>query len=128
MLFEDLAVYFSQEECVSILPAQSCVRRDATEECLEDVALMGGEGSTEMNQQLSLEPMEPEELALEKYSIAAPLVHYPEKSSEDEVGNPERTVSGGTSTFKKRFISLLVTIENHTPLVELSQCLRTSTL
>ncbi|XP_008573161.1 PREDICTED: zinc finger protein 597 [Galeopterus variegatus] len=128
MLFEDLAVYFSQEECVSLGPAQRPLSRDGTQECFEDVPLMGEESKTEINQQLSLESMELEELDLEKYSIAAPLDHYLEKSSEDEVGNPERKISGGTSICKKKFISLSVTIENHTPLVELSQCLGIRTL
>nr|XP_020012120.1 zinc finger protein 597 [Castor canadensis] len=119
-LFEDLAVYFSQEECVSLQPDP--------QERSEDGALIGGEGKTEINQQLSLESMELEENSLEKYSISPPFVGYPEKSSEDEVEIPERKISGGTSTCKKRFISLLVTIENHTPLVELSQYLGTTAL
>ncbi|XP_006204481.2 zinc finger protein 597 isoform X1 [Vicugna pacos] len=127
VLFEDLAVYFSQEECVSLHPAQRSLSRDTAQECFMDNALMG-EGKIEINQQLSLESMGLEELALEKYSITVPLVYCPEKSSEHGVGNLERKISGGTSACKKRLISLLVTIENHTPLVELSQCLGTSTL
>ncbi|XP_004587112.2 zinc finger protein 597 [Ochotona princeps] len=123
MVYEDLAVYFSQEECVGLLPAQRVLNRGAAAERAEDVILNGEEGKTEINQQLSLESLELDELALENYSIAAPLVYYPEKSSEDGVGNSERKISDGTSACKKRFISLLVTIENHTPLVELSQCL-----
>ncbi|XP_062036928.1 zinc finger protein 597 [Lepus europaeus] len=87
-----------------------------------------GEGKTEINQQLNLESMELDELTLENYCTAAPLVYYSEKSSEDGVENPERKISVGTPTCKKRFISLLVTIENHTPLVELSQCLGTREL
>ncbi|XP_008069322.1 zinc finger protein 597 [Carlito syrichta] len=126
VLFEDLSVYFSQEECVSLHPVQSSFNRDTIQECFEDMTLMGEEGKSEINQQLSLESMELEELALEKYSIAAPLLHYPEKSSEGGVGNPEGKIS--TPTCKKKLISLLVTIENHTPLVELSQCLGTSAL
>ncbi|XP_005337921.2 zinc finger protein 597 [Ictidomys tridecemlineatus] len=122
ILYDDLAVYFCQEECVSLHPAQK-IKKEIKQECFEDVALMGGEGKTEINQQLSQESMELEELSLEKYSIAAPLVYYPEKSSEDGVGVPERKFSDGTSTCKKEMISLLVTIDNHTPLVELSQCL-----
>ncbi|XP_014688681.1 zinc finger protein 597 [Equus asinus] len=128
MLFEDLAVYFSQEECVSLHPAQRSLSRDATQECFEDMALIGGEGKTDINQQVNVESMGREELALEKYSIAMPLVCYPEESSENGVGNLERKISGGTSACKKRFISLLVTIENHTPLIELSQCLGTRAL
>ncbi|KAL2766539.1 zinc finger protein 597, partial [Daubentonia madagascariensis] len=127
-LFEDLAVYFSQEECVSLHPVQRSLSKDATQECFEDVALMGEEGETEMNQQLSLESMELEELALEKYPLAAPLVQYPDQPSEDGVADPEGIISGGTPPCKKKFISLLVTIENHTPLVELSQCLGTRAL
>lgn len=88
----------------------------------------GGEGKIEINQQLSLESVELEELALEKYSIAVPLVCYPEKSSEHGVGSLEGKIGGGTSACKKRFISLLVTIENHTPLIELSQFLGTRAL
>ncbi|EHH60115.1 Zinc finger protein 597 [Macaca fascicularis] len=128
ILFEDLAVYFSQEECVTLHPAQMSLSRDATKECLEDAALMGEEGKPEINQQLSLESMELDELALEKYPIAAPLVPYPEKFSEDGVGNPEGKILSGTPTCKRRVISLLVTIENHTPLVELSEYLGTNTL
>ncbi|KAM6166327.1 zinc finger protein 597 [Erethizon dorsatum] len=123
ILFDNLAVYFSQEECVSLHPAQRSLSREATQECFEDVALMGGESNTEINEQFSLESLELEELSLENYSIAAPLVHYPQKSSEDGVGIPERKISGETSTYKKKLRSLLITIENHTPLVELSQCL-----
>lgn len=41
LLFEDLAVYFSQEECVSLYPAQRSLSRDTTLECFEDMALMG---------------------------------------------------------------------------------------
>ena len=41
VLFEDLAVYFSQEECVSLHPAQRSCSRDTPQECLEDMALMG---------------------------------------------------------------------------------------
>ncbi|XP_026973393.1 zinc finger protein 597 isoform X1 [Sagmatias obliquidens] len=128
VLFEDLAVYFSQEECVSQHPAQRSRSRDTPQECLEDMALMGGEGKIEINQKLRLESMGLEELALEKYSIAVPLVYYPEKSSEHGVGNLERKMSGRTPACKKSFISLLVTIENHTPLIELSQCLGTRAL
>lgn len=40
-LFEDLAVYFSQEESVSLHPAQRSLSRDTTQECFEDMALMG---------------------------------------------------------------------------------------
>ncbi|XP_057552025.1 zinc finger protein 597 isoform X2 [Hippopotamus amphibius kiboko] len=127
-LFEDLAVYFSQEECVSLHPAQRSLSRDTTQECLENMALMGGEGKIEINQQLNLESMRLEKLALEKSSVAVPLVYYPEKSSEHGVGNLERKMSDGTSACKRRFISLLVTIENHTPLIELSQCLGTRAL
>lgn len=88
----------------------------------------GGEGKIEINQKLRLESIGLEELALEKYSIAVPLVYYPEKSSEHGVGNLERKMSGRTPACKKSFISLLVTIENHTPLIELSQCLGTRAL
>ncbi|KAL4685924.1 hypothetical protein H8959_001521 [Pygathrix nigripes] len=102
ILFEDLAVYFSQEECVTLHPAQMSLSRDATKECLEDAALMGEEGKPEINQQLSLESMELDELALEKYPIAAPLVPYPEKFSEDGVGNPEGKILSGTPTCKRR--------------------------
>eukprot|EP00069_Balaena_mysticetus_P020218 bmy_02770T0 len=94
VLFEDLAVYFSQEECVSLHPAQRSCSRDTPQECLEDMALMGGEGKIEINQKLRLESMGLEELALEKYSIAVPLVYYPENSSEHGVGNLERKMSG----------------------------------
>ena len=41
MLFEDLAVYFSQEECVSLHPAQRSLSREATQECFKDKALIG---------------------------------------------------------------------------------------
>ncbi|XP_004864801.1 zinc finger protein 597 isoform X1 [Heterocephalus glaber] len=122
ILFDDLAVYFSQEECVNLNPAQKSLTREATQECSNDVTLMGGESNTEINEQLSLESLELEQLSLENYSIAAPEVHS-QRSSEDGVGIPERKKSGGTSTYKKKLMSLLVTIENHTPLVELSQCL-----
>ena len=67
----------------------------------------GGEGEIENNQQLSLETIVLEELALEEYCTAVPF---------------ERKISGGTSVFKKNFISLLVTIENYTSLIQLSQC------
>uniref|UniRef100_G3THU1 C2H2-type domain-containing protein n=1 Tax=Loxodonta africana TaxID=9785 RepID=G3THU1_LOXAF len=127
VLFEDLAEYFSQEECVSLHPVQRSLSKGATQECFKDVAWLGEENKTEINQQLSLESMELEELPLEKYSIAVPLIYYPEESPEDEAGSPGGKMSGGTST-KKRFISLLVTVENHTPLVELSQCLGTRAL
>ncbi|XP_011374832.1 zinc finger protein 597 isoform X3 [Pteropus medius] len=86
----------------------------------------GRGGKIENNQQLNLKSMGIDELPLEKYSTAVPLVCYPEKSSED--GVLESKISGGTSAYKKRFISLLVTIENHTPLIELSQCLGTKAL
>ncbi|XP_030894738.1 zinc finger protein 597 isoform X1 [Leptonychotes weddellii] len=158
MLFEDLAVYFSQEEYVSLHPAQRSLSRDTTQECFEDMALMdqvlsaipavrpviiwllyawqlyldlssrrGGEGKTEISQQLNLESAGFEELAPENSSITVPLIYYPEKS-ETGVGDPERKVSGGAPACKKRFISLLVTIENQTPLQELSQCLGTRAL
>ncbi|XP_025858774.1 zinc finger protein 597 [Vulpes vulpes] len=126
LLFEDLAVYFSQEECVSLYPAQRSLSRDITLECFKDMALMGGEGKTEIPQQLNLESTGFEELSPEN-SIAVPLVYYPEKS-ETGVGDPERKVSGGAPACKKRFRSLLVTIENQTPLLELSQCLGTKAL
>lgn len=87
----------------------------------------GGKGKTEINQQSSLESLELEN-SLEKCSIAAPLDHYPEKSSEDDVGLPEMSISDGTVNCKKQFISLLVTIENKTPLAELSQCFGVQTL
>ncbi|XP_003790983.2 zinc finger protein 597 [Otolemur garnettii] len=128
MLFEDLAVYFSQEECVSLNPVQRSLSRDATQEGFEDVALMGEENKTEVNHQLSLESVKLEELTLDNYPITAPLVQYSENSSEDGVGNPEGKIPGAAPPYKKKFISLLVTIENHTPLVELSQCLGTRTL
>ncbi|XP_076998109.1 zinc finger protein 597 [Tamandua tetradactyla] len=128
VLFEDLAVYFSQEECVSLHPAQRSLSRDVAQECLEDMALLSGESEVEVNQQLSLESMELEELALEKCSIAIPLVCYPEESAEDEAESPEGTISTGTPICRKSLRSLLVTIENHTPLVELSQCLGTRAL
>lgn len=67
----------------------------------------GGEGKIENKQLLSLETIGLEELALEYSSTAVPF---------------ERKISGGTSAFKKNFISLLVTIENYTPIIELSQC------
>lgn len=41
ILFEDLAVYFSQEEYVSLHPAQRSLSRDTIQECFEDMALMG---------------------------------------------------------------------------------------
>ena len=69
-----------------------------------------------------------EELALEKCSLAVPLIYYREKCSEHGAGNLERKISGGTSACKKRFRSLLVTIENHTPKIELAQSLRTRAL
>ncbi|KAM6155677.1 zinc finger protein 597 [Rhynchocyon petersi] len=78
--------------------------------------------------ELSLESMDHEELTLEKYSIAMPLMCYPEQSLEGEVGKPEWKLLRQTSTSEKRFISLLVTIENSTPLVDLSQCLGTRAL
>ncbi|XP_061009868.1 zinc finger protein 597 [Dama dama] len=80
------------------------------------------------NQQLHLESMGLEELALEKCSLAVPLICYPEKSSEHGAGNFERKISGGTPACTKRFRSLLVTIENHTPLIELAQSLGTRAL
>ncbi|XP_055460765.1 zinc finger protein 597 [Psammomys obesus] len=125
-LFEDLDVYFSQEECVSLHPDQKTLSREASLDC-HDLELMGGEDKTETSQQLSLESMELEELSLETYSIAAPLVHSSEKS-EDDVGIQDRKMSGGTLTCKTKLISLLVTIENQTPLEELSQCLGVRTL
>ncbi|XP_005391403.1 PREDICTED: zinc finger protein 597 isoform X2 [Chinchilla lanigera] len=123
ILFDDLAVYFSQEECVGLHPAQRSLSREATQECSQDVALMGGKNNTEINEQLSLESLELEELPSENNSIAAPRVHHPQESSEDRVGIPEMNISGGTSIYKKKLRSLLITVENHTPLVELSQCL-----
>ncbi|KAL1779673.1 zinc finger protein 597 [Sigmodon hispidus] len=127
LLFEDLDVYFSQEECVSLHPAQKTNSREAPLEYFEDLDLIGGEDKTETSQQLSPESMELEELSLETYSIAAPLVHYSEKS-EDAAEIHERKMSGGTFTCKTKVINLLVTIENQTPLVELSQCLGVRTL
>lgn len=41
MLFEDLAVYFSQEESVSLHPALRSLSRDTTPECFEGMALTG---------------------------------------------------------------------------------------
>ncbi|XP_014932014.2 zinc finger protein 597 isoform X3 [Acinonyx jubatus] len=128
MLFEDLAVFFSQEECVCLHSVQRSLSRDTTQECFEEMALMGGKGKTEITQQLNLDSMGVEELAPENSSIAVPLVYYPEKSSETGGGDPERKVSGGTPACKKRFISLLVTIENHTPLIDPPQCLETTAL
>lgn len=69
-----------------------------------------------------------EELALEKCSLAIPLIYYPEKCSEHGAGNFEGKIAGGTSACKKRFRSLLVTIENHTPKIKLAQSLRTRAL
>ncbi|XP_012866797.1 PREDICTED: zinc finger protein 597 [Dipodomys ordii] len=126
MLFEDLAVHFSQEECVSPHAAPGPRSRKATKECLDNGTRIGVEGKTDINPQLSLESMEFEEHSQE-HSIASPLVDYPE-SSEDEITLPEWKISSGTSTCKKRFINLLITIDNHTPLVELSQYLGTRTL
>ncbi|XP_060030074.1 zinc finger protein 597 [Erinaceus europaeus] len=83
----------------------------------------GEEGKTETHQQLSLDSLGLEELALEKYSIAVPLACNSEKASEKEVGSPERMPSGGAPTVERRFISLSITIENHSPLVTLPQCL-----
>ncbi|EGV93634.1 Zinc finger protein 597 [Cricetulus griseus] len=40
LLFEDLDVYFSQEECVSLHPAQKTNSREATLECFEDLDLI----------------------------------------------------------------------------------------
>lgn len=40
-LFEDLAVYFSQEECVSLHPARRSLSRDMTQDCFQDMVLMG---------------------------------------------------------------------------------------
>lgn len=71
----------------------------------------GGEGKIENNQQLSLQSMGLDELALEKYPTAVPLVCYPEKSSETGVGVLERKISGGTSACKKRFISLVLALK-----------------
>ncbi|KAB0384144.1 hypothetical protein FD755_006061, partial [Muntiacus reevesi] len=82
----------------------------------------------EINQQLHLESMGLEELTLEKCSLAVPLICYPEKSSEHGAGNFERKISGGTPACTKRFRSVLVTIENHTPLIELAQSLGTRAL
>ncbi|XP_057629756.1 zinc finger protein 597 isoform X1 [Chionomys nivalis] len=128
LLFEDLDVYFSQEECVSLQPAQKTNSGEASLERFEDLdSTAGGEDKIETNQQLSLESMELEELSLETYSIASPHGHYSEKSEHD-IGMHERKMSGGTLTCKTKVISLLVTIENQTPLVELSQCLGVKTL
>ncbi|XP_031216635.1 zinc finger protein 597 isoform X2 [Mastomys coucha] len=126
LFFEDLDVYFSQEECVSLYPAQKTLSREAPLESFEDLDLIG-EDQTETSQKLSLEPVELEKLSLEKYSIAAPLVHCSEQSEED-VEIQESKMSGGTLTCKTKLISLLVTIDNQTPLVELSQCLGVKTL
>jgi len=41
VLFEDLAVYFSQEECASLHPAQRSLSGEVTQECFEDKALSG---------------------------------------------------------------------------------------
>ncbi|XP_027382865.1 zinc finger protein 597 [Bos indicus x Bos taurus] len=128
VLFEDLAVYFSQEECASLHPAQRSLSREATQECFEDKALSAENDKIEINQLLHLESMGLEELALEKCSLAVPLIYYQEKCSEHGAGNFERKISGGISACKKRFRSLLVTIENHTPKIELAQSLRTRAL
>ncbi|XP_028616745.1 zinc finger protein 597 [Grammomys surdaster] len=123
LLFEDLDVYFSQEECVSLHTAQKTLSGEAPLECFEDLDLIGGEDQTETSQKLSLEPVELEELSLETYSLA----HYSDQSEED-VEIHERKMSDGTLTCKTKLISLLVTIDNQTPLVELSQCLGVKTL
>ncbi|XP_077618582.1 zinc finger protein 597 [Crocuta crocuta] len=128
MLFEDLAVFFSQEECVSLHSAQRPLSRDTAQECSEDMALMGAEGKTEITQHLNLDSTGVEELAPENSSIAVSLLGYPEKSSDTGGRDSERRGSGGTPACKKRFISLSVTIENHTPFIELSQCLGTTAL
>ncbi|XP_040122328.1 zinc finger protein 597 [Oryx dammah] len=128
VLFEDLAVYFSQEECVSLHPAQRSLSREATQECFEDKAMIAEDDKIEINQQLHLESMGLKELALEKCSLAVSLIYYPEKCSEHGAGNFERKIAGGTSACKKTFRSLLVTIENHTPKIELAQSLRTRAL
>lgn len=41
MVYEDLAVYFSQEECVGPLPAQRVLDRGAAAERAEDVIVNG---------------------------------------------------------------------------------------
>ncbi|DAA15663.1 TPA: zinc finger and SCAN domain containing 2-like [Bos taurus] len=128
VLFEDLAVYFSQEECASLHPAQRSLSGEVTQECFEDKALSAENDKIEINQLLHLESMGLEELALEKCSLAVPLIYYQEKCSEHGAGNFERKISGGISACKKRFRSLLVTIENHTPKIELAQSLRTRAL
>ncbi|GAB1300612.1 Zinc finger protein 597 [Apodemus speciosus] len=127
LLFEDLDVYFSQEECVSLHPAQKTLSREDLLESFEDLDLIGEEDQPATSQKLSQEPVELEELSLETHSIAAPLVHYSEQSEED-VEIHESKMSGGSLTCKTKLISLLVTIDNQTPLVELSQCLGVKTL
>lgn len=84
--------------------------------------LTGEAGGTEGNQQVSQDFLEVEELALGKCSMV-PTGFKPENSSEDEEGHSGKKKSGGTSAQEMKMISLLVTIENHLPLVELSQCL-----
>ncbi|XP_047388856.1 zinc finger protein 597 isoform X2 [Sciurus carolinensis] len=39
-LYDDLAVYFSQEECVSLHPVQKSLSREIKQECFEDEVLM----------------------------------------------------------------------------------------
>ncbi|XP_054992789.1 zinc finger protein 597 [Sorex araneus] len=123
LLFEDLAVYFCQEECVSLYPAHRPLCRDPMWDSLEDKTFVGGKGETEVNQQFHLDCLGVEELALETCSTAAPLVYNPEVSPEDGEGNPERKMLRATSACKIELMNLLVTIDNHAPLLDLSQCL-----
>lgn len=111
---------------MSLHPSQKTLSREAPLESFEDLNLTG-EDRTETSQKLSLEPLELEELSLETYSTAVPLVRYLEQSEED-VEVHERKMSGGTLTCKTKLVNLLVTIDNQTPLEELSQCLGVKTL
>uniref|UniRef100_A0A673UQU0 Zinc finger protein 597 n=1 Tax=Suricata suricatta TaxID=37032 RepID=A0A673UQU0_SURSU len=116
-----LMLFQGPMECVSLHSAQRSLSRDSTQECFKDMALIG---KTEITQQVNLDSTGPEDLAPENSSIAVALLCSPDNGG----GDPERKVPGGTPACKKRLVSLSVTIENHTPLTELSQCLGTTAL
>ncbi|XP_069342326.1 zinc finger protein 200 isoform X1 [Eulemur rufifrons] len=117
VVFEDLNVFHSQEECVSLDPAQQPTSEKEDND-VGEMTLLAVNDSNPGSDKLQKEPMENEdskEKSLDCDEMDCSLVsEQPPDCQEEEKLN--------TSVPKKRKMrNLLVTIENDTPLEELSK-------